>query len=252
MESVLTRTPDITRDRFDAVLFDLDGVITDTAAIHRACWKEAFDGFLAARAEASGEPFRPFEDEDYLRYVDGRPRYDGVRQFLASRGITLPDGDPSDAGGLETVCGLGNLKNERIGPALAEKGVDVFPGSLAWLEQVRGQGFKTALVSASANAATVLEVTGLLDAFEARVDGAVLAKEGIAGKPSPDSFLEAARRLGVAPDRAIVVEDARSGVEAGHAGGFGLVVGVARHGDAASLRAAGADLVVEDLAELVR
>jgi beta-phosphoglucomutase family hydrolase len=234
------------------VLFDLDGVITDTAAVHRACWKEAFDAFLAARAEAGGEAFRPFEDEDYLRYVDGRPRYDGVRAFLASREIRLPDGDPDDPPDAETVCGLGNRKNARIGPALAEKGVDVFPGSVAWLEQLRDRGFRTALVSASANAATVLEVTGLLDAFEARVDGEVLAQEGIAGKPAPDSFLEAARRLEVAPERAVVVEDARSGVEAGRAGGFGLVVGVARHGDADALREAGADLVVDDLAELVQ
>jgi trehalose 6-phosphate phosphatase len=233
------------------VLFDLDGVITDTAAIHRACWKEAFDSFLAARAEARGEPFRPFADEDYLQHVDGRPRYDGVRGFLASRGIQLPEGDPGDSADAETVCGLGNRKNERIGPTLAEKGVDVFPGSVAWLEQLREAGFRTALVSASANAARVLELTGLLDAFEARVDGEVLAAEGIAGKPAPDSFLEAARRLGVEPARAVVVEDARSGVEAGRAGGFGLVLGVARHGDAAALLEAGADHVVDDLAELV-
>lgn len=234
------------------MLFDLDGVITNTAAIHRACWKDTFDPFLAARAEASGEAFRPFDDEDYLRYVDGRPRYDGVRDFLGSRGIVLPEGDPADAGDVETVCGLGNRKNDQVGPTLARQGVDVFPGSVAWLEQVRGQGFRTALVSASANAATVLEMTGLLAAFEARVDGKVLAEEGIAGKPAPDSFLEAARRLGVEPARAVVVEDARSGVEAGRAGGFGLVIGVARHGDADSLREAGADVVVDDLAELVR
>ncbi|MGH0029930.1 MAG: HAD family hydrolase [Myxococcota bacterium] len=233
------------------MLFDLDGVITDTAAIHRACWKETFDAYLLARAEAHGERFRPFDEEDYLRYVDGRPRYDGVRAFLASRGIELPEGDPSDAADAETVCGLGNRKNDRVGPAITEKGVDVFPGSLAWLEQLRAAGFRTALVSASANAATVLEVTGLLDAFEVRVDGCVLAAEGIAGKPAPDSFLEAARRLGVPPERAVVVEDARSGVEAGRAGSFGLVIGVARHGDAAALRDAGADRVVDDLGELV-
>lgn len=234
------------------MLFDLDGVITDTAAIHRACWKETFDAFLSARAAASGEAFRPFDGEDYLQYVDGRPRYDGVRQFLQSRGIQLPEGDPDDPGTVETVCGLGNRKNERVGPALAEQGVDVFPGSVAWLKQVRAEGFRTALVSASANAATVLEAAGLLDAFETRVDGRVLAEEGIAGKPAPDSFLEAARRLGVEPARAVVVEDALSGVEAGRAGEFGLVVGVARHGDAQSLREAGADLVVDDLAELIR
>ncbi len=234
------------------MLFDLDGVITDTAAIHRACWKEMFDGYLSARAETHGEPFRPFDEEDYLRFVDGRPRYDGVRGFLASRGIELPEGDPSDPGGVETICGLGNRKNDRVGPAIAEKGIDVFPGSLAWLEQVRAAGFRTALVSASANAATVLEVAGLIDAFEVRIDGVVLAAEGIAGKPAPDSFLEAARRLGVAPERAIVVEDARSGVAAARAGGFGLVLGVARHGDAAALREAGADRVVADLGELVQ
>ena len=241
----------ITRDRFDAVLFDLDGVITDTAAIHRACWKETFDAYLAARAEARGERFRPFDDEDYLRYVDGRPRYDGVRGFLASRGIELPEGEPSDPGDAETVCGLGNRKNDRVAPAISEKGVDVFPGSVAWLEQLRAEGFRTALVSASANAATVLEVAGLLGAFEVRIDGVVLAAEGIAGKPAPDSFLEAARRLGVAPARAVVVEDARAGVAAARAGNFGLVIGVARHGDAAALHDAGADLVVADLGELV-
>ena len=242
----------ITRDRFDAVLFDLDGVITDTAAIHRACWKETFDAYLSARAEAHGERFRPFDDEDYLRYVDGRPRYDGVRAFLESRGIQLPEGAPSDPSDAETVCGLGNRKNDRVGPAIAEKGVDVFPGSVAWLEQLRAAGLRTALVSASANAATVLEVTGLLDAFEVRVDGEVLAAEGIAGKPAPDSFLEAARRLDVAPARAVVVEDARAGVAAGRSGRFGLVIGVARHGDAEALREAGADLVVADLGELVQ
>ena len=241
----------ITRDRFDAVLFDLDGVMTDTAAIHRACWKETFDAYLAARAEARGERFRPFGEEDYLRHVDGRPRYDGVRAFLASRDIQLPEGEPSDPSDAETVCGLGNRKNDRVGPVISEKGVEVFPGSVKWLEQLRGEGFRTALVSASANAATVLEATGLLDAFEVRIDGEVLAAEGIAGKPAPDSFLEAARRLGVPPSRAVVVEDARSGVEAGRSGRFGLVIGVARHGDAAALRDAGADRVVEDLEELL-
>jgi HAD superfamily hydrolase (TIGR01509 family) len=184
--------------------------------------------------------------------VDGRPRYDGVRDFLASRGVTLPEGDPSDPSDAETVCGLGNRKNDLVGPTLEEKGVDVFPGSVRWLEQLRSEGFRTALVSASANAATVLRIAGLLDAFEARVDGEVLAREGIAGKPAPDSFLEAARRLSVEPARAVVVEDARSGVEAGRAGGFGLVIGVARHGDAEALREAGADRVVDDLGELVQ
>lgn len=233
------------------MLFDLDGVITDTASIHRACWKQTFDAFLEAHGRATGGALRPFDDSDYLEYVDGRPRYDGVRRFLASRDIVLPEGDPSDPGDARTVCGLGNHKNAQITPMLAEQGVDVFPGSVAWLKQLRAEGFRTALVSASANAATVLEATGLLDAFEARVDGRVLAEEGIAGKPAPDSFLEAARRLGVEPERAVVVEDALSGVEAGCAGGFGLVIGVARHGDADALRRAGADRVVDDLAELI-
>ena len=243
--------PPVTRERFDAVLFDLDGVLTDTAAIHRTLWKETFDGFLRARAEAGGEAFRPFEDEDYLSYVDGRPRNDGVRGFLHARGIELPEGRPDDPPDAETVCGLGNRKNARVAPAIAEQGVSVFPGSVAWLKQLRAAGFLTALVSASANAPAVLEAAGLLDAFEARVDGQVLAAEGIAGKPAPDSFLEAARRLGVEPARAVVVEDARSGVEAGAAGGFGLVIGVARHGDAQALAEAGADRVVDDLGELL-
>ena len=203
----------ITRERFDALLFDLDGVLTATARIHAACWKQMFDEFLSRRAGAAQEPFRPFEiATDYKVHVDGKPRFDGVRDFLRSRGIELPEGSPDDAPDSDTVAGLGNRKNALVQDALA---------------------------------------AGIEDLFDTRVDGVVATERGLAGKPAPDTFLAAAEELGVEPARAVVLEDALSGVQAGRAGSFGLVVGVNRHGDAKALLEQGADLVVDDLAELL-
>lgn len=241
----------ITPDRFDAVLFDLDGVLTDTAAIHAACWKRMFDAYLGGRSGGAPEATRPFDDDDYRLHVDGKPRADGVRDFLASRGIELPEGEPDDPPDAETVAGLGNRKNELVSREIESRGVEAYPGSVAWLGQLRAAGLRTAVVSASANARAVLRAAGLDAAFEVVVDGGCVAERGLRGKPAPDSFLEAARELGVEPARAVVVEDALAGVQAGRAGGFGLVIGVARKGDAQALAAQGADRVVADLAELV-
>lgn len=238
---------DLNWNDFEAVLFDLDGVLTPTAKVHAAAWKATFDDFLATRPGQS-----PFDiDRDYRRYVDGRPRYDGVATFLASRGIELPTGSPDDPPGAETVCGVGNRKNDMVTTLLETQGVEAFPGSIALLDHVTGLGLKRAVVSASANATHVLAAAGLSDRFGAVVDGIVAADLGLAGKPAPDPFLEAARRLDVAPAKAVVVEDAVSGVKAGVAGGFGAVVGVDRHHDPAALQAAGATVVVADLGELV-
>jgi beta-phosphoglucomutase family hydrolase len=242
----------VTKERFDAALLDLDGVITDTARIHTAAWKEMFDAFLGRHAEATGEAFRPFDpDREYRLHVDGKPRFDGVRDFLASREIRLPEGVPDDPPDAETVHGLGNRKDELVNRAITSQGVESYPGTVAWLHRLRGAGIRTAVVSSSSNCAAVLEAAKLSDLFDARVDGVVIAELGIPGKPAPDSFLEAARRLGAAPARAVVVEDALSGVRAGRDGGFGLVIGVARKGDADALAAEGADLVVDDLGELL-
>lgn len=237
--------------RFDAVLFDLDGVLTDTARVHAASWKRMFDGFLKQRADATGEPLQPFEIDDYRLYVDGRPRYDGVRDFLQSRGIELPEGSPEDPPDRDTVCGLGNRKNEIVTEVIESGGVDAYPGSVALVKYVRNHGLRTAVVSASANCAAVLEEAKIANLFDVRVDGIVLEKRHLRGKPEADSFLEAARQLGVEPGRAVVVEDAISGVQAGHAGGFGLVVGVSRKNDEDDLAKNGADIVVHDLEELI-
>ena len=235
----------------DAVIFDLDGVVTRTARLHAAAWKRLFDNYLVQRAAQRGEPFQPFDaNEDYRRFVDGKPRYEGVRSFLESRGIALPWGAPGDPPDRETVCGLGNAKNALFQELLAQGGVEVFEGSVGFIRALKENGMKVALVSSSKNAAAVLNAAGLADLFEVRVDGVEAARLGLQGKPHPDTFLEAARRLNVAPERAAVVEDAIAGVAAGRAGGFGLVVGVARSNEGAALRANGADLVVGDLAEL--
>jgi beta-phosphoglucomutase family hydrolase len=245
--------PKITPENFDAVLFDLDGVLTDTARVHAASWKEMFDAFLRRRAELHTEAFRPFEiDSDYRLYVDGRPRYDGVRDFLKSRGIELPEGGADDPPGRESVWGLGNRKNDLVGEAIGRVGVEAYPGSVRLVRHVLDQGIRTAVVSASENCAAVLEVAKIADLFEVRVDGLTLNERKLRGKPAPDSFLEAARELGVEPRRAVVIEDAISGVQAGRAGCFGLVVGVARKGDADALAENGADHVVGDLAELIQ
>ncbi|HHE73554.1 MAG TPA: beta-phosphoglucomutase family hydrolase [Desulfobacteraceae bacterium] len=243
----------ITPERFDAVLFDLDGVLTDTAKVHASCWKKMFDEFLRKRAESRGEEFRPFSiTEDYYLYVDGRLRSDGVRDFLLSRNINLPEGDPDAPPESETVSGLGNRKNDMVNGLMESEGIDVYPDSVAWVRLLREQGYKTAVVSASSNCKTVLNSANILDLFDTIVDGTVAADLGLAGKPSPDTYLKAAEQLGAEPKRAVVVEDAISGVQAGSSGGFGLVIGVARKGNIKELKENGADLVVTDLSELIQ
>jgi beta-phosphoglucomutase family hydrolase/RpiB/LacA/LacB family sugar-phosphate isomerase len=240
-----------THGRYQAILFDMDGVITDTATIHAACWKTMFDEYLQNWAKQTGQPFRPFDvATDYKLYVDGKPRYAGVRDFLQSRAISLPEGTPEDVPTAETVCGLGNRKNELVNERLA-LGVQAYPGSVAFLRYVRRSGIKTAIVTSSQNCETVLHAAKIDDLFDARVDGVVLAERGLAGKPAPDSFLKAAEMLGVMPESAVVVEDAISGVQAGARGGFGLVIGVDRKGNADELKTNGAQVVVRDLAELL-
>lgn len=239
-------------EQITACLFDLDGVLTDTASVHKKAWKAMFDNYLRTRAARSGEPFVPFDiGTDYLSYVDGKRREDGVRSFLASRDITLPEGGPDDDAGAETVHGLGNRKNEMFHKTLRKEGVDVFDGSRRYLEAATAGGLRRAVVSSSANTREVLEVTGLAQFVEIRVDGVTLRDEHIAGKPAPDSFLRAAELLDVSPAEAAVFEDALSGVAAGRAGSFGFVVGVDRVGQAQQLREEGADIVVTDLAELL-
>lgn len=235
---------------YRAVLFDLDGVVTDTASVHMAAWKTMFDEVLRARAADAGEEPVLFDEADYQRDVDGKPRYDGVRSFLRTRGIELPEGDISDPPDADTVHGLGNRKNDLVQELLAD-GVVVYPGTLRLVERLRARGVPLAIVSSSRNAGAVLAAAGIADLFDDRVDGEVAVAEGLPGKPAPDTFLAAAERLGVPAADAVVVEDAVSGVQAGRAGGFGLVVGVDREGDPRRLRDAGADVVVADLAELL-
>lgn len=235
----------------DAVVFDTDGVITDTASVHAAAWKRLFDRYLRERAEREGEPFQPFDaDEDYRRYVDGKPRFDGVRTFLGSRGIDLPQGEPSDPPERETVCGLGNRKNGFFLEHLREHGAEPYPSTVAFVRELRARGVRTAAISASRNMSEVLDAAGVGGLFPVRVDGVVADELGLPGKPDPAVFVEAARRLGVEPSRTAVVEDALSGVEAGRRGGFALVIGVDRTGHADALRDAGADVVVGDLSEV--
>jgi beta-phosphoglucomutase family hydrolase len=239
-------------EKVRACLFDLDGVLTDTASVHTKAWKEMFDAFLSQRAESSGEEFVPFDPEsDYRKYVDGKKREDGVRSFLDSRDIELPDGDPDDPGDKETINGLGKRKNDMFQKVLHDDGVKVFEGSRRYLEAVSAAGLAIAVVSSSANTRDVLELTGLDQFVQQRVDGVTLREENIAGKPAPDSYLRGAELLDVAPDAAAVFEDAISGVQAGRAGDFGLVVGVDRVGQADDLRENGADVVVTDLADLL-
>ena len=242
----------ISRDRYDAVLLDLDGVITDTASVHAACWKQMFDEYLQNRAAQRGDAFRPFDIAvDYRLYVDGKPRYDGVRDFLGSRGIQLPEGHPEDPPEAETVDGLGNRKNELVNKMLEDKGVTPYEGSVRLIQQLRRCGFKIAVVTSSQNCSAVLKAAKVDHFFDVQVDGNVTHAEHLAGKPAPDSYLMAAKLLGIDPARAIVIEDALSGVEAGRNGKFGLVIGVARKGNADELRRHGANVVVNDLGELV-
>ena len=242
----------ITHDKYDAVLFDLDGVLTATAKVHAACWKKIFDEYLQKCAAKEDTPFQPFEiATDYRLYVDGKLRYDGVRDFLRSRGIALPDGTPDDPAKTETVCGLGNRKDEMFNEVIESEGVEAYEGSVTLVRHLRNQGIKTGVVSSSHHCETVLKTANIADLFDVRVDGVVADQLHLPGKPAPDTYLTAAKRLGVNPKRAVVVEDAISGVQAGRDGGFGLVIGVARQGEVEELKKNGADLVVHDLGELL-
>jgi beta-phosphoglucomutase family hydrolase len=235
-----------------ACLFDLDGVLTDTASVHAAAWKQMFDDYLRARAERDGTPFHPFDvKDDYGPYVDGRPRLDGTRGFLSSRGIELPEGSPNDPPDADTLWGLSTRKNDLVQEKIRTVGVDVYPGSVRYLHAVKEAGLFAACVSSSANAEQVLQVAGLSAFIDHRVDGVVAKQRGLPGKPAPDTFLAAAADLGVAKEQAVVFEDALAGVASGRAGGFGYVIGVDRIGHADALREHGADIVVRDLEELL-
>lgn len=235
-------------DSISACLFDLDGVLTSTAELHMRAWKETFDAFLRTR---EGEGFAPFTERDYMAYVDGMPRLDGVRTFLDSRGIELPEGGPGDPTDAETVHGVGNRKNELVLRIIEERGVSPYAGSVRYLEAARDAGFAIGVVTSSANGEGVLAAAGLSRFVQARIDGLVIRRDRMAGKPAPDSFLAGAEALGVAPENTAVFEDAQAGVQAGRAGGFGYVVGVNRGDQADALREHGADVVVGDLAELL-
>jgi beta-phosphoglucomutase family hydrolase len=239
-------------EHVSACLFDLDGVLTQTARLHAAAWKQMFDDFLRRRADLTGAPLCPFRlPVDYDRNVDGKLRLDGVRSFLASRDITLPEGSASDGPGVDTVHGLAARKNELLLQLIRDRGVDRYEGSVRFVETVRDRGYRCAVVSASKNCAAVLAGAGIADLFEVRVDGIVAERDGLRGKPAADMFLAAARALEVGPEHSAVFEDALAGVEAGRAGGFGWVVGVDRTGQADALAAHGADVVVQDLSELL-
>ena len=239
-------------DRITTCLFDLDGVLTQTARVHARAWKEMFDDFLRDWAERTGEPFHPFDrPTDYDEYVDGKPRLDGVHSFLESRGINLPMGSPTDPPEAETVHALGTRKNDLVLELIREQGVEPYEGSVRFVEAARDQGLRRAVVSSSTNCRDVLIAAGIDDLFEVRIDGVVAEREHLAGKPAPDTFLAGARRLGAEPADAAVFEDALAGVEAGRAAAFGWVVGVDRTGQAEALRRRGADVVVQDLGELL-
>jgi beta-phosphoglucomutase family hydrolase len=239
-------------DGVTALLFDLDGVLTDTASVHQKAWKEMFDDFLRDWAERTGRPFEAFDrPTDYDEYVDGKPRLDGVHSFLVSRGIELPIGSPADPPEAETVHGLGTRKNDRVLDLIGEQGGEPYEGSVRFAETVRDQGLRRAVVSSSTNCRDVLVAAGIDHLFEEIMDGTIAERERLAGKPAPDTFLAAARMLGAQPAEAAVFEDAQAGVEAGRAGNFGWVVGVDRTGQAEALRRRGADLVVQDLGELL-
>ena len=247
-----TRDHAIDRGLYDAVLMDLDGVITDTASVHAACWKEMFDEYLQKRAAETGESFRAFDiASDYRLYVDGKPRFDGVRDFLASRGIQIDEGSPDDSPLAETIGGLGNRKNDLVNRIINDVGVTAYEGSVKLIRQLCERGFKLGVVTSSQNCSAVLSSAKLDGFFQVQVDGSTIHAQQLAGKPAPDTFLRAAEMLGVEPNRAVVIEDALSGVQAGRAGKFGLVIGVARKDNAEELRRQGAHLVLNDLEELV-
>ncbi|EKV30557.1 hydrolase [Caenispirillum salinarum AK4] len=236
-----------------AIVYDLDGVVTRTADLHAAAWKDLFDAYLKDRAARTGEPFQPFDiATDYMTYVDGKPRYDGVRSFLESRGIALPFGAPGDGPEQETVCGLGNRKNALFRKVVEENGVTVFPGARRFIEDTRAAGIRAALCSSSKNARLILEQAGMLDLFDYIMDGIVAAEMELPGKPKPDTFIEAARQVDATPADSAIVEDATVGVEAGRAGGFALTIGIDRGAGADILREHGADVVVSDLGDFER
>ena len=239
-------------DGVSACLFDLDGVVTQTATVHAAAWKQMFDEFLRERADATGTEFVPFDQHhEYDAYVDGKPRLDGTRSFLESRGIHLPEGTPQDPPGTPTLYGLSNRKNNLVLERIAAGGVQVYEGSITYIKAVREGGIATAVVSASANTVQVLDSAGIEGLFDVRIDGVIAKQRGLRGKPEPDTFLAAAQALNVPAAHAVVFEDAQAGVAAGHAGHFALVVGVDRVGQAAELKEHGADIVVKDLSELL-
>lgn len=242
---------DLSVRQFDAIIFDLDGVVTDTAKVHAAAWKELFDGYLESKKRRDGEPLSPFDpDVDYTTYLDGKPRYEGVQSFLESRGIVIAKGDPTDGTDQETICGLGNKKNHLFKKHLKRDGVEVFPSSVELIRQLKARRLKTAIVSSSKNCLAVLQSAGLEDTFDARVDGVVSASLGLKGKPNPDIFLKGAEILGVEARRSVVVEDSIAGVEAARAGQFGMVIGVDRINHGNNLREKGAHWVVRDLGEV--
>lgn len=246
------KTKNIRLEQFAAVLFDLDGVLTATAKVHAICWKQMFDEYLQQKSLVTGKTFQPFDiDQDYRLYVDGKLRYEGVQSFLQSRGIEIPWGTPEHAVHEESVCGLGNRKNELVGEMLAAGNVGVYEGSIALVRYLLDKKVRTAVVSASKNCEAILKAAGISELFELRVDGIVAESYSLPGKPEPATFLKAAELLGVKPEDTVVIEDAIAGVQAGKKGGFGLVIGVDRHDDAEALQANGADLVVDDLAELL-
>jgi len=239
-------------DEVTACLFDMDGVVTQTAVVHAAAWKEMFDDFLRERAQSTGTQFVPFDSHhEYDAYVDGKPRLDGTRSFLESRGIDLPEGTPDDPPGTPTLYGLSNRKNDLVLAKIAAGRVQVYDGTITYIRAVKDKGIATAIVSASANTQQVLDSAGIAGLFDVRVDGVIAKERGLRGKPAPDTFLAAAQALNVPANRAAVFEDAQAGVAAGRAGGFALVVGVDRVGQAAELREHGADVVVQDVAELL-
>ncbi len=239
-------------DGIQACLFDLDGVLTKTAKVHAAAWKQMFDAYLRERAASGGGDFVPFDEvADYDAYVDGKPRYEGVRSFLESRGIEIPDGEENDPPSAETIHGLGNRKNEIVLRLIHDKGVEPYEGSVRYVRAAIDAGLRRAVVSSSTNCRDVLRAAGIEDLFEIRIDGVVAEREHLHGKPAPDTFLAAAKAFGIAPEAAAVYEDALAGVEAGRAGGFGCVIGVDRVGQAEQLKEHGASIVVADLAELL-
>lgn len=243
----------VTTDDFDAVLFDLDGVLTATAKVHAVSWKRMFDEFLSRISQENNQPFVPFEiATDYKHYVDGKPRLEGVRSFLEVRNIQLPEGSADTVTQEDTVYSLGKRKDEIFNSILETDGVEVYETSVTWVCHLRSQGIKTAVVSSSRNCEAVLKAANITDLFDGRVDGKVAANLGIAGKPAPDTYLKAAQMLNVTAKRCVVVEDAISGVQAGSAGGFGLVIGVNRNDDADALYRNGADIVVTDLGEMLQ